>query len=120
MAFVYDAFISYSHRDMDWAKWLQHRLENYRIPKDLCDRGERGNHLKVFRDQTDLAGVELQQALRKESVLRGFRGQAGDAAAPVRLQDIAVIAGFDGFRLTMGKAPKQGLSIWMAEAAFSP
>ncbi len=66
MAFIYDAFISYSHRDMDWAKWLQHRLENYRIPKDLCDRGERGSHLKVFRDQTDLAGVELQQALRKE------------------------------------------------------
>ena len=66
MAFNYDAFISYSHRDMDWAKWLQHRLESYRIPKDLCDRGERGRHLKVFRDQTDLAGVELQQALRTE------------------------------------------------------
>ncbi|MBR0352867.1 MAG: toll/interleukin-1 receptor domain-containing protein [Oscillospiraceae bacterium] len=66
MAYIYDAFISYSHRDMDQAKWLQHRLENYRIPKGLCDRGERGSHLKVFRDQTDLAGVELQQALRSE------------------------------------------------------
>ncbi len=66
MAFTFDAFISYSHRDMDWAKWLQHRLENYRIPKDLCSRGDRGKHLKVFRDQTDLAGVELQQALRLE------------------------------------------------------
>ena len=66
MAFIYDAFISYSHRDMDWAKWLQHKLESYRIPRDLCDRGERGKHLKVFRDQTDLAGVELQQSLRTE------------------------------------------------------
>ena len=66
MAYIYDAFISYSHRDMDWAKWLQHRLENYRIPRDLCSRGPRGSHLKVFRDQTDLAGVELQQALRAE------------------------------------------------------
>ena len=66
MAFIYDAFISYSHRDMDWAKWLQHKLESYRIPRDLCDRGDRGKHLKVFRDQTDLAGVELQQALRTE------------------------------------------------------
>lgn len=66
MAYQFDAFISYSHRDMDWAKWLQHRLESFRIPKDLCDRGDRGAHLKVFRDQTDLAGVELQQALRAE------------------------------------------------------
>lgn len=66
MAFIYDAFISYSHRDMDSAKWLQRRLESYRIPKSLCERGERGSHLRAFRDQTDLAGVELQQALRSE------------------------------------------------------
>ena len=66
MAFVYDAFISYSHRDMDRASWLQRRLENYRIPGGLCERGDRGRHLKIFRDQTDLAGVELQQALRSE------------------------------------------------------
>lgn len=66
MAFVYDAFISYSHRDMDRARWLQRRLENYRIPGGLCERGDRGRHLKIFRDQTDLAGVELQQALRSE------------------------------------------------------
>ena len=25
--FNYDAFISYSHRDMAWARWLQRRLE---------------------------------------------------------------------------------------------
>ncbi len=66
MAFVYDAFISYSHRDMDRARWLQRRLENYRVPVGLCEREDRGRHLKIFRDQTDLAGVELQQALRSE------------------------------------------------------
>ena len=29
--FVYDAFISYSHRDMKWARWLQRRLETFRF-----------------------------------------------------------------------------------------
>ena len=64
--YVYDAFISYSHRDMKWAQWLQHRLETYRIPKDLCDGDIPRSHLKVFRDQTDLSGVELQNALQRE------------------------------------------------------
>ena len=64
--FVYDAFISYSHRDMKWARWLQHRLETFRIPKDLCSGDIARSHLKVFRDQTDLSGVELQNALQRE------------------------------------------------------
>ena len=64
--YLYDAFISYSHKDMTWGRWLQRKLETYRIPKEM--RGERpaGQNLKIFRDQTDLAGVELQTALRKE------------------------------------------------------
>lgn len=64
--FVYDAFISYSHRDMKWARWLQRRLETFRIPKDLCGGNAPRGHLKVFRDQTDLSGVELQNALQRE------------------------------------------------------
>ena len=64
--FVYDAFISYSHRDMKWARWLQHRLETFRVPRDLCGEGEAKRRLRVFRDQTDLAGVELQQTLEQE------------------------------------------------------
>ena len=64
--YVYDAFISYSHRDMKWARWLQRRLETFRIPKDLCGGELPRSHLKVFRDQTDLSGVELQNALRRE------------------------------------------------------
>ena len=64
--FHYDAFISYSHRDMKWGRWLQRRLEAYRIPRDF--RGDRaaGQSLRVFRDQTDLAGLELQDTLQKE------------------------------------------------------
>ena len=33
--FAYDAFISYSHRDLAWGAWLQRRLETRRIPRDL-------------------------------------------------------------------------------------
>ena len=58
--FVYDAFISYSHRDLKWARWLQRRLETYHIPKNLCEKNVHPARLKVFRDQTDLSGVELQ------------------------------------------------------------
>ena len=64
--YVYDAFISYSHRDLKWARWLQHRLETFRIPRDLCEKDAPRAHLKVFRDQTDLSGVELQNALQRE------------------------------------------------------
>ena len=30
--FIYYAFISYSHKDEKWAKWLQRKLESYRLP----------------------------------------------------------------------------------------
>ena len=66
--YVYDAFISYSHKDIEHARWLQKKLETFRIPRDLeCGEivGSAGN-LRIFRDQTDLAGVELQESLQKE------------------------------------------------------
>ena len=34
----YRAFLSYSHRDAAWAKWLHRALEAYRIDKDLVGR----------------------------------------------------------------------------------
>ena len=64
--FIYDAFISYSHRDMKWARRLQRRLESFPVPRD-AERERPGNaKMKVFRDQTDLAGTELQPALQRE------------------------------------------------------
>ena len=64
--FLYDAFISYSHRDMNWARWLQRRLETFRIPRDLrAEASSLSTRLRVFRDQTDLAGVELHDSLRQ-------------------------------------------------------
>ena len=38
LAFKYRAFISYSHADTPWAKWLHRALENFRIDKDLAGR----------------------------------------------------------------------------------
>ena len=34
----YRAFLSYSHRDTSWGKWLHEGLEGYRIDKDLVGR----------------------------------------------------------------------------------
>lgn len=65
-SWIYDAFISYSHRDMNWGRWLQRRLETFKIPKDMVSEEQTAKNFRVFRDQTDLAGVELQTALRKE------------------------------------------------------
>ena len=64
--FSYDAFISYSHRDMQQARRLQRRLESFHVPRKL--EGERAGNtkLRIFRDQTDLAGAELQAALERE------------------------------------------------------
>ena len=40
IAFKYRAFISYSHADGRWAKWLHSRLDAFKIDKDLvgCER----------------------------------------------------------------------------------
>lgn len=56
----YSAFISYNHRDRDWAVWLHRALERYRIPKRLWGQpapwGEIGPRLPpVFRDRDELA-----------------------------------------------------------------
>jgi tetratricopeptide (TPR) repeat protein len=56
----YSAFISYNHRDRDWAVWLHRALERYSVPKRLWGRsspwGEIGQRLPpVFRDRDELA-----------------------------------------------------------------
>jgi len=60
--FRYKAFISYSHQDENWARWLQRALENYRIPKVMVGKrtgfGEIPSRLgSVFRDREDLSSA---------------------------------------------------------------
>ncbi len=73
----YRAFISYSHRDTKWAKWLHRALERYAVPIDVypaeeklqADGTERSRRLTpVFRDRDELPASgsladTIQQAL---------------------------------------------------------
>jgi hypothetical protein len=58
----YWAFISYSHHDERWARWLHRALETYRIPKQLAPRAaaigaELPNRVyPVFLDRDELSG----------------------------------------------------------------
>lgn len=64
----YQAFISYSHNDENWARWLQRALEKYALPKTLRHTHP---HLPkrlypIFRDRDELAsGVDLSESIRK-------------------------------------------------------
>ena len=55
--YKYQAFISYSHRDKAFAKWLHKRIENYKIPKSLREKYPNlPKDLKrsLFRDEEEL------------------------------------------------------------------
>lgn len=64
----YRAFISYSHSDEHWARWLQRALEKYKLPKtfrlshpDLPER-----LYPIFRDRDELASAhDLSESIRK-------------------------------------------------------
>jgi hypothetical protein len=63
----YRAFLSYSHRDTAWAKWLHRALEAYRIDKDLVGRETKHGPVPktlrpIFRDRDDFsAGPSLTE-----------------------------------------------------------
>lgn len=71
--FRYRAFISYSHADEKWARWLHRSLETYRIPKHLVGQSTEFGPVPaklapVFRDRDELAsatdlGSKLTEAL---------------------------------------------------------
>ena len=46
----YDAFLSYSSKDIKYARLIQKHIENYKPPKGLV---ERKTKLKIFRDKDD-------------------------------------------------------------------
>jgi formylglycine-generating enzyme required for sulfatase activity len=62
-ALKYRAFISYSHQDTTWAKWLQRGLEGFKIDRDLAGRetarGIIPDTLRpIFRDREDFTAGE--------------------------------------------------------------
>ncbi len=75
----YWAFISYSHADEKWGKWLHRALETYRVPRRLVGRpgrlGPRPRRLfPIFRDREELPSTfslsdKIQAALRDSRYL---------------------------------------------------
>ena len=61
-SFVNDLFISYSRKDIDFARAIEKALKNYFPPKELSVPKRR---LVVFRDEEDFTGVEYNQSLRR-------------------------------------------------------
>ena len=77
LQFKYRAFISYSHANEEWAKWLHRSLETYRVPKHLVGRETAFGPVPerfapVFRDRDELAtatnlGETLTRALEQSA-----------------------------------------------------
>ena len=75
----YRVFLSYSHADTKWARWLMRRLETYRVPSRFQGRdapiGVLGAHIApVFRDRDELPtssdlGETIRVALRESATL---------------------------------------------------
>jgi hypothetical protein len=75
--FKYRAFISYSHSDERWAKWLHKALETYSVPKRLVGTETAYGPVParlapVFRDRDELAtatnlGETLTRALEQSA-----------------------------------------------------
>ncbi|MGR8965717.1 TIR domain-containing protein [Rhizobium leguminosarum] len=60
--FAQDLFISYSRKDLQFAQLLERALATYSPPKGL---GVPTRRLRVFRDQSDLTGVEYHQSIAR-------------------------------------------------------
>ena len=60
-SFAYDVFISYSRRNIVFARALEKALEDYSPPGDLAVPQR---HLVAFRDEEDFTGVEYNNSVR--------------------------------------------------------
>ena len=60
----YFAFISYKREDEEWAKWLQHKLEHYKLPSNLNGRTDLPKEIRpVFKDTSELNPGNLPQQI---------------------------------------------------------
>lgn len=64
----YYAFISYKREDEKWARWLQQKLESYKLPTIIRkERPDLPKYIRpIFRDGTDLSGGILTEKLRQD------------------------------------------------------
>jgi hypothetical protein len=58
----YWAFVSYSHPDEAWAKWVHEGIETYKIPRGLVGKSLHGGRtprrlFPLFRDREELPGA---------------------------------------------------------------
>ena len=61
----YHAFISYSHHDARWAKWIHRALESYRLPRELAEQANTRRLSPVFRDRDELpSATDLSESIR--------------------------------------------------------
>ncbi len=75
----YKAFISYSHQDEPWAKWLHKALESYKVPRGLVGEKRQSGAAPeklypVFRDREELSSSadlsgNVQDALERSESL---------------------------------------------------
>ena len=62
--YTYYAFISYKREDESWAKWLQERLEYYKLPTANADN--QAEYIRpIFRDITDLRPGLLSERIKE-------------------------------------------------------
>lgn len=58
-------FISYNHKDVKWAQWLQKKLEWYRLPTEIHNEFSDSRYIRpVFRDRDTLTSGVLNDELR--------------------------------------------------------
>ena len=62
----YYAFISYKREEEQWAKWLQHKLEHYKLPTNLNGRSDLPKEIRpVFKDTSELMPGNLPEQIRE-------------------------------------------------------
>lgn len=94
----YAAFISYSHQDQRWARWVHRSVERFRIPKRLRERQDSESEARrlrpVFRDREELATAaslsdKINEALAQSAALIVI---CSPAAAASRWVDQEILA----------------------------
>ncbi|MBR5715950.1 MAG: TIR domain-containing protein [Bacteroidales bacterium] len=64
--YQYFAFISYKREDEEWAKWLQHKLEHYKLPSNLNGRTDLPKEIRpIFKDTSELTPGNLPEQIHK-------------------------------------------------------